>query len=875
MTEIVSLPMAAHVTKIAPIPGQPHGETYAVVSGAVFAQAAVQDAAGYVVRMTGRHRVVPLAVVSTGMKVYSVTSGSDKYDEHTAWSVKTNADLWLARWRETGTGGAVQVDSEQEPGFAVTVGEYMHRHDMYRFAGTTIDFGSHGECWYEALEFMACAWLGLCHIPRCTGRKVGAGGGRIGELFTHVLRLPLPDALDALIWRGATQQEGATDFERFAARQLIEAGAGEIRGIAAQHRLELVRLTMTNMFWIRCDETLEGLQRDAVLAVEAALNRMSFVEIVAREHDNDMGMLATPSERECYTAADLSMHMTGTHMTFIDDCAREENPWLAVGGARAQRGGNWDAHTRFAGVCERLRLPFRLEYRCDVDVDSGEMAVLCSVPTGMMFPSGRLNEQDMHEDIRDLRGSYAASYALRLAFLMAHTAFCSSLNVTCANVTCTSGSLSGDPLLSLRFDRRSFAMHARVAAESGALDNPLLDNDPLAIYHLLAPDDHRIRFGADRELLPVEPLPEPVPLAAQRVALCLDERPLPESLRALVRADMARELDVMDDDEVVPRSEIADIVRENEDSPLTASIELESVLLRLEDAVQGSDTSDDEADEAAAAEFAAQLSEEYSILTAHDGTVDFAASGPTPACGTASHSPGRIKSLYCERPLMRLIVGIDGNDDTIRYERVPDAMFDAKLLLGRIDRESGNRDRALGEQRECIQLAPTTAQAYIDMSMTYAQIDEDYDEAADMLIRALRTAVMPADIAFCYYRLAYAMWQQESYDIALACYTKALECPGTPFYAAAQSEMNELVSAIGRESYVTTSNAADGVLEAAGIPVAPVPAVVNLIARAVVGLVDAGFPLAADEGAWFLGRLMEGDTGTAVSDSLRLGARAV
>lgn len=664
---------------------------------------------------------------------------------------------------------------------------------------------------------------------------------RIDQMFAELLSQPLPDALDALIWRGATNNADATPFERFAARQLVEAGAGEIRAIAAEHEIQLIKLTTTNMFWMRFDDDLEGLQRDVVLSVEAALNRLAFVHLDAREKDGGIGLMATADERFCYQSMMDAMHMVSQHAGFIDRRDKDENPLRTIHGVSATRGGNWDASTRFGAICERLMLPFRLEYRYDIDTVSGALAVRCGVPTAMMFPVTGYDFEAGHPiGLHDRRPAWAASYAMRLAGLLAMAAFKSSLNITDVTVSCHAGSINGDCVLSLQFDRTPFMMGVVPKLLGKELDEASLDDDPLEIYRMLSPRQYSLRFGAGRCLMPVEPLPMAPALAARRLPVWRDERLLPPDLQTLLRADRACELDVMKDNGAVKGSEVSEIISANEDSPLTASIELESVLLRLEDAER----------QAALAE----------------GAVDGDESGEL------HDAQGRvIKPLYCEHPLMRLMVSLDGDDPDVRYRKIPDALFDARLLLGRLNREAGNKERALAEEEECARIAFTTAQPFIDLSMTYAEIDEDYEKAADALTRALAVAVMPVDIAFIYYRLAYALWQTGSLREALACYVKVLDYPSMSFCENARTEIRDLkASADGLEEPQSLEEAAQ-ILRAAGIPVAPVHSAVTVLTKAAMGLVDAGFPRAADETVWFLGRLVEGDVLSSMAPSLRWG----
>ncbi|NEG69794.1 hypothetical protein [Bifidobacterium choloepi] len=889
-TQAMTLPGTAVTAKLAPLPGQRDGERFAVVTNAELPGFRGRDVEGYIVALHDRREVDVLAVVGADGHVRRADADG------------LHDDLWLVHWNGDEHAGAILVETETGDRQR-TMGEYLTRDGLCRVLGVVSpeSFGPYRERWLSPLPFLAVLWLALCRIPREQGRKVGAGGGRIVELFGDMAGQSLPDALDTVIWKGATAAGDRTAFERFAARQLVEAGAAQVRGIAAEHDLELVRLATTGMFWIRFDDdALEGLQRDVVLAVEAALNRLAFLDVVAGEHDNKLGLMATMDESSCYAATESFARRFAGHARFVDEQARLDNRLLGVEGASGVRGGNWDAMTRFGAVAERMALPFRLDYRFDVDTAAGVAAVRCTVPTAMMFPA-----TGTAGDVRHLRPAAASAYAFRLAALMAHAAFRSSLNVTGVQVDCHAGSLADACVLSLRFRRTPFLMEALPAMLDGRLDSPRLDADPLAIYRLLGPARYSARFAADRGLTAVEPLPLDSRLAARRLPLWRDERPLPAPLRTLLRADRACELDVMHDDAVVRGSEVTAIVRENEDSPLTAAIELEATLLRLEDErrgnggppddgghdSRGSGGDDGDADRDGRAGGDIGASDDFDGLFDDDGRI--------------------VKPLYCERPLMRLMVGLDGepgDGDAVRYRKVPDALFDATLLLSRIDAQAGNHARAVERQRACAAMAPTTAQPLIDLSMTFveqgeaggepfgglggddsrgdgagepaarggdaaaAMADESspFSKAAATLRRALAIAVMPVDIAFIYYRLAFAYWQLEMPQAALACYGKTLAVPGTPFYDHAVVEVSELLAQAGGD-HVPTDAEATATLRLLGIPVAPSARARNLIAEATIGLVDAGFPRAADEGAWFLGRLVDGDVVSAMSPSLRWG----
>lgn len=806
---IYRLPLLSHATALGTLPGQPVDATYSLVKDLDQPKGGL----GYVAQVVGRRKVRVLAWISEDMKVFPATQTLDQ-------TPGGPGELHFDPWTDTPNSGAVRVQSSDGFDRTVTIGEYAVDGGTAWLTACTEDLGAYREGKHPLAVLLAACWIGACLVPRLAGKTVGSGSGRISELFRNMMNKPLPDGLDEIIWRGTTNNGHASVFERFAARQLVEAGAGQIRQIEGEHPLNVIRLESTDMFWMRFDDDeIEGLQRDLVLGVEAALNRLSFVDIEARGHDNGMGLVSTLTEEECFRAATRSMHMWAAHARFVQQEATVENPEQTVRGAKAARGGAWDVMTRFIAICERLKLPFRLEYLCDVDPKSGQMAVTFSVPTALMMPgSDFVGGQWI--DARAERAGRAASYALRLAGLLAQAAFTTGVRVTSVDVTGRLGSLRGQPVLSLGFDRSPFQMGVQPAYVSGRFDDTAQDNDPAAIVQMLQPARHALSFGADRGLMPVEPLPLPKALVRQHVPLWKDKRELPDDIKTLVRADFAYELDVMHDDCVVKGPEIWDIVNQNEDSPVTAMFEVESALMQIE---------------------------------------------------SAEKDHGGRKPLYCEHPLMRLLmVNVEGKA-TDRYWKLPDAVYNAHGALSRLNRELGERDKAVAHSEEMMRLAPTTARGAIELSLDYTDVGEDYAGSADALIRGLKTALMPIDVGFMYYRLAFALWRTNNHKAALACYAMVLSMPEGPFHDKSRDESNQLRAEMGEEE-LPDRDRAEQTLRAAGIPVAPPLTLLEQLAKVAIMLVDAGFPLAADEAVWMLGIMQPADVLPALCRCLRWGA---
>ena len=822
---VIKLPLFSKTSKLAAIPGQSEGVTYGVVWDACRDP---EHGFGYVAELLPGRRARLLAWLAADGKVYSC-------DRPLTGLAGLRPSLELAQWQDRKGQGAIRVPDPNGGGQPVIVGEYQTTWDKrYGFVNPTRDPGRFflTRNW-ELRYFLAVSWLTFVHIPQTQGIAAGTGGGRIGEVILDLLDGPLPDALDALIWRGTTQQGQTSGFERFAARQLVEAGAADVRAIAAEHNVTLVRLGSTSLFWLRFDDDVSPEQRATLLAVEAALNRLWFVEWAAGAADGGTGMLHAFDERFCAQAAQGALREISRNAGAVAQRERADNPYRTIRGAEGARGGIWDVSTRFVDTCERLKLPFRLEYRFDTDLDAGVMAVRFTVPSANAFPASRMGERGWY-DARAGRPACAAAYAIRLAGLMAQVAFASSVRVMAVDVTAHEDGLAGRPLLSLGFDRTPFLMEALPPLKDGRLDNPMFDDDPLAVLNVLKPVRHAVRFAGDRGLCEITPLPVHASLAAKRQEVWRDRRPLPEPLRGLLRADTVAELDVMHDGAVVGDDEVRAILEENEESPLIASVQLEAVLSRI-------------------------------------GEIGLDEQGRLP--------------LYCAYPMARLIVSLDSgmgagsvlpdaeplrSADT-RYWKAPDAAYGAHLWLSRFARQEGDADRGLAEALQCLSLAPTTARAYIEVAVCHAE-QEQYAQAAETLTQGLRVALLPGDFLYMYYRLAYALWRIGRTNEAVACYTMVLREPNTALAETARGELAELRQQIDDTRPPMAVAEAEQVLHAANIPVSPTEAALDAMAAAAVGLTDAGVPMAAHDAVWLMSRHMRNsDVYDSMAASLRDG----
>ena len=58
--------------------------------------------------------------------------------------------------------------------------------------------------------------------------------------------------------------------------------------------------------------------------------------------------------------------------------------------------------------------------------------------------------------------------------------------------------------------------------------------------------------------------------------------------------------------------------------------------------------------------------------------------------------------------------------------KAPDALYNSHIALARIHRDSGDLDGSLAQLQQALALAPTTAQPFVDESITYVDIAGDH-----------------------------------------------------------------------------------------------------------------------------------------------------
>ena len=586
-------------------------------------------------------------------------------------------------------------------------------------------------------------------------------------------------------------KEGASGFERYASRSLAQAGAELVRPIAATHDIDIRRLSSTGLFWTGCDK--RELTDEQIDTIQAVEGALN--RLVFAEHclgEDSSPMVGGLTEGACERAALSSLcSFASVAERLMRGCDRKSD-YMELAGAQASRGGEWDLRTRFAAAAEGLRAPFNFDYAFNCDAASGVFAVQATVPVAGAFP---FQSEAERNDAR-------AAYSLRLAMALAAVAFGAGVGVVRAIVTVRERNIDGPAIVSLEFSRQLFTMQLMPALQSGAILEASLS--PGELIEAFSPRALHMETGELGALLPIEPIETPLP--DRSIKMAEDARPLPASLVEPLRADLVCDLDIFDtgDDPLRDRyREISDRVRE-----------------------------------ASAPEEEAPVSTELAdLIAAYDAAEMLEESAARP--------------LYCVNMISRIIVSEHDDGPQTRFRKIPDTMFDARSMLCRIYREQGNLEDAIRLGEELVRLAPTSFTAYHSLALALREADR-MEDAVRALLDGLTVAADPTDIACAYYRLGFYFWQGGDPSLGLACY--AMVKPGTYFYGEAQSEMQELMqqSHLSRRPDLDEARA---LLRADGVPVAPVPQLGEMAAKAGIALVDAGMFDAAHSLVHFLSSL--------------------
>lgn len=772
----IKLPLLSRIHELKPLPGQNAGRTFGITTNI---SPAPTESMGYLVEVVGARRVKVLACLIRGGDAHAC-------DGPLLAEPDTTPEVHIRNHPSQPGSGEVFSCLGGSP---VAVSRYRQNplnNNRFAFVAPAADMGP---CADEEMDIdltLAVSFLQFYQFPLERGET--NPWRSVADVLDDLRRASYPDALDALTFRG--MDENGSAFERFAARELMCLGSERVRLIAAQHDVELRRLSSTNLFWTATDYSeMTDDEVDTLQAIEGALNRLVFVNN-ALSTDGVSPKLSALSEETCVAA------FYATFTRFMDAIPKlmlacnDKNLFATMHGATCARGGEWDVRTRFAAAAERVLAPFNFLYNFDSEVRAGTFEVHASLPATGAFPAmGEFSPAQVR-----------AAYAMRFAAVLASVAFGSGVGIIRARITLHERTAAGAPLLSLTLSRQMFTMKVVPLVKSKKLqENSLTAQDILAA---LEPVEQTVSFGEDGGLEPIELVQFAL---GPRPKMEYDTRELPEALAAYVHANRVCDLDIYGTSDDTLRDRLHEILDAFDPSDPSAIPGLTDII--------------------SAYEAADMLEDDNRQL------------------------------LYCANMVSRVMAGADEDGsapaEPVRFRKMPDSAFDARTALARAMRELGNFEDALRLGQECVEYAPTTFSAWHSLALTFNELNRAED-AAKALIQGLKFASVPQDIAVGYYRLGFVLWQAGEPELGLACYV--LVHPNSPFGSAAADEMAELM----RDNHIAqppTRDAAESMLRAEGIPVAPLPTLGEHAAKAAIELVDGGFLSAAENLTRFLSTL--------------------
>lgn len=586
---------------------------------------------------------------------------------------------------------------------------------------------------------------------------------------------PLPDAIETLLYR-IDHTDNLSGIERYAAALMGEVNLPRLRTIAAKTEMSLARIDRSRLFYLNFDRSLlDQDEIDTLLAVECRLNRLS--GILERIGAGLGPVASSPSFEGCSLFDLWHISKTTNDVPRLLETLSNDNPWAKPGTVACQPGGEWDVRTRFARIVEALNVVTRLDYTYRANVAEGIMLVRFGRTVVDAMPQREYDAQDdaWREVDEPKRAAWATEHDARIALTLAAACFASGTRITrCYVQIAVPDGEQGERVVKTY----SFGRAAYLAdCVSVARDLESMDMDDMPCKRLLE------AYEADA--------PDMIEPAEVHARPRDDHRPLPPALRDLLLADTADELEVMEED----------------NDPYVARV----VELREQS----------EVDRAGAFEGFSRLVEE---LEAKCTVAELLATGP-------------VQTQFCDNQLVRMVLPVMEEDRSVRILRAPDALYFAQHEICSFYAEQEDFERALPEVRRLYDLARSSMQSHFALINVLARL-ERYDEIIEVARHGLRIASDRPSIGYLFYRLAFAYWNCDQLELALACYR--LVPRGEESGGSAQEEMQGLMNEMGVIKPPTFEEAVETIRKA-GLELPPVPAVTNQLADAAVQLVDNGF----------------------------------
>ena len=622
------------------------------------------------------------------------------------------------------------------------------------------------------------------------------------EVFLGFNTAPLPDAIETLLYR-VDHADNPSGIERYAAALMSEVDLPRLRTIAAKSEMGLARIDRSKLFYLNFDRSLlDQDEIDMLLAIECRLNRLS--GILERIGAGLGPVASSPSFEGCSLFDLWHISKTTNDVPRLLETLSNDNPWAKPGTVACQPGGEWDVRTRFARIVEALNVVTRLDYIYRANVAEGIMLVRFGRTVVDALPQREYDAQDdaWREVDEPKRAAWATEHDARIALTRAAACFASGARITrCYVQIAAPDGEQGERIVATY----SFGRAAYLANCVPAAKNfESMDMDDMPCKRMLE------AYESDA--------PDAIEPAEVHARPRDDHRSLPPALRDLLLADTADELEVM----------------EEGDDPYVARV----AELRERAKV----------DRAGAFEGFSRLVEE---LEAKCAVAELLATGP-------------VQTLFCDNQLVRMVLPVMEEDRSVRILRAPDALYFAQHEICSFYADQEDFERALPEVRHLYDLARSSMQSHFALINVLARL-ERYDEVIEVARHGLRIASDRSSIGYLFYRLAFAYWNCDQLELALACYR--LVPRGEESGSNALEEMQGLMNEMGVNEPPTFEEAVETISKA-GLELPPVPAVSNQLADAAVQLVDNGFFFLARVCIFQMWRTMGNDELGSLSRSL-------
>lgn len=298
--------------------------------------------------------------------------------------------------------------------------------------------------------------------------------------------------------------------------------------------MSLARIDRSKIFYLNFDRSLlDQDEIDMLLAIECRLNRLS--GILERIGAGLVPAASSPSLEGCALFDAWHIAKTTNDVPRLLDTASSDNPWGKPGTVACRPGGEWDVRTRFARIVEALNVATRLDYTYRANVAEGIMLVRFGQSVVDAMPQREYDAQDdaWRELDEDTRAIWAAEHDARVALTLAAACFAAGTCITrCYVQIATPDSEQGERVVATYF----FGRAAYLAdCMSVAKDLESMDMDDMPCKRVL----EAYESTAPETIEPAEVHARPRD----------DHRTLPPTLRDLLLADTADELEVMEEDD--------------------------------------------------------------------------------------------------------------------------------------------------------------------------------------------------------------------------------------------------------------------------------------------------------------------------------------